>query len=364
MAKFYAGTLLVISLLATGCATTASKDAHANAPVKPQKSETTGAKIITGEKPEWVDGDILAYPRLQYMTARAEGPTEEEAALEAQAKLAHLFVVDVDALNIPMQQAIDATGFQQITNLVGPESHTVASDQAERVLNKIDAAEVWLDASQGVYHALAVLPRNTGKGYLVKEIQLLDKRTQELIDEARNGQIDPLTQAGKMAKAWRAQQLRQVFETSLRTKADLTGRGIEPKWDSDTLEQDASGLLTTLQIEATGLVDDMNAQRVAQMIRDGLKVAEIKPPVNEADYVMRGTLDAQVVGAENNWAVGGGELKLALADKVTGEVRGTKTWQVKVPGLDENAAIRRVYEKTEYMLKVNMRDILLEMSMQ
>ncbi len=362
MPKFYASTLLLISLLITGCANTAPKEIQAE-PDKPQRSEATGAKIIVGEQPEWVEGDIIAYPRLHYMTVRAQGSTEEKAANAAKAKMTRLFVVDIEKLKIPMQQALDASGFEINTTHLGDEVQTIASEQARRVLRKIKVAEVWHDAEKGVYHALATLARNTGKGYLVKQVKLLDERTLGLIKEARNANTDPLIQAGKLAKAWRVQQLRAAFQTSLK-KADLTGRGIKSEWNPDSLAQDAGGLLTTLQIEATGLAEDMNAHRVSTMLQGGLRVAGIKPPVNEPDYIMRGTLDVKIIGERNSWAVGGGELKLALTDNVTGEVRGTKTWNIEVPGLDEEAAIRRVYEKTEYMLKVNMRNILLEISMQ
>ena len=362
MAKLYTGALLVMSLIMVGCASTAPKEVEPE-PSEPQRSETTGAKIIVGEAPEWVAGDIEQYPRLHYMTARAQGTSEQEAVAAAKAKLARLFVIDVEQLNIPLKQATDASGFELNTTHLPDDTKTIASAQAERVMGKIKASEVWHDAAQGAHHALATLARNTGKGYLVKQIQLMDQRTEELVNAARSGEADPLTQAGMMAKAWRVQQLRRDFQASLK-RADLTGRGIQPSWSPTTLERDASGLLTTLQIETTGLEGDTNAEQVAYMLRGGLDVAGIKPPVNEPDYTMRGSLDAQVVGEENGWALGGGELKLALVDKVTGEVQGTIVWNVEVPGLDENAAIRRVYEKTEYMLKVKMRNILLEMSMQ
>lgn len=363
MTKLYTGTLLLISLLITfGCASTIPKEVQTE-PSKPQRSETTGAKIIIGEQPEWIEGDITAYPRLHYMTARGQGPTEEEAAKTVMAKMTHLFVLDVDKLKIPLQQAIDASGFEINTTHLDDDAQTIASEQAKRVLSKIKIAEVWLDAEKGVYHALATLARNTGKGYLVKQVKRLDKRTLALIKEARNADTDPLTQAGKMAKAWRVQQLRAAFQISLK-KADLMGRGIKSDWNPKTLAQDAGGLLTTLQIETTGLVEDLNAQRVSTMLQGGLRVAGINPPVNEPDYTMRGTLDVKIIGEKNSWAVGGGELKLALTDNVTGEIRGIKVWNIEVPGIDEKAALRRVYEKTEYMLKVNMRDILLEISMQ
>ena len=145
---------------------------------------------------------------------------------------------------------------------------------------------------------------------------------------------------------------------------DLTGRGIDAEFSLNLIRRDADNLLTTLQIEPTGLEGEANAQRVAEIIRGGLVTADLKPASKNADYVMKGTLEAAVIGERNGWALGHGKLKLVLSDKVTGAVRGTTTWEVDVPGLDENAAIRRVYEKTEYKLKKDMRNILMEMAMQ
>jgi len=145
---------------------------------------------------------------------------------------------------------------------------------------------------------------------------------------------------------------------------DLTARGIAAEYKLNLMKKDAINLITTLQIEPSGLAGEMNAARVTTMIRGGLATAGLRPTNVNSDYIMSGTLETAIIGERNGWAIGHGQLKLVLADKVTSEVRGTKTWEIEVPGLDGNAAIRRVYEKTEYKLKRDMRDLLMEMAMQ
>ncbi len=367
MARITAALMLAAAIISAGCATTPGEksDKTRQQAALDNSEQTTGsvnAKLKSGPQPEWVSGDINQYPRVQYITSRTQAKSMAEADRQALANISNLYMVDTKQFDMSTQQALDAADYELNTTHQKETAQTVAAPEVKRVLESIEIVDQWFDANTGTYHSLAAMPRNTGKGFLQNQIELLDEKTREHMNQARSNP-DPFIQAGRIAMAWRCQQLRSKLQDSMRV-ADLTGRGIEPEFDIKLLRQDVDNLLTTLQIEASALEDDEDAQQIVAILKGGLKVAGLEPTKEYADYIMRGSMETAIVGERDGWAVGYGQLKLVLADKVTGELRGTTTWEVEVPGLNENHAIRRVYEKTEYMLKVRMRDVLMEMAMQ
>lgn len=362
MARRIAATTLAAVIIYSGCTIVPnSVSQQPKAQHAPDQSESATG-IDSGPQPDWVSGESSEYPRLHYLTSRTQGDTPEQARRKALANLSAYFVVDSEAVGMSVQQAATAAGYELKRTNMGQSAPLVASPEADRVLEKIVVVAQWFDSGSNSYHALAAVPRNTAKGYLQDQIEALDEKTREYMKQARNTP-DPFVQAGKLAMAWRSQQIRAKMQDSMK-RADLTGRGIEPQFNLSLMKQDAEALLTALRIQPAGLEGEENAERVAQLIRGGLLTQDLRPAAENADYIMRGSLDAAVIGERNGWALGHGKLKLALVDKITGRVLGSTDWEVDVPGLDENAAIRRVYEKTEYMLKVRMRDVLMEMAMQ
>jgi len=357
-------TMLAIAIICTGCASSPASESKQAATPTLQSAEPVVSQptIPSGPQPTWLDGESSNYPRVDYITSRTHADTAKKASQQALANVSRHFLIDTTKYEMPVEQAIVGAGYELNTTHLPESAVTVASAEVKRVLQKLNIVEQWFDSTNNRYHALAALPRNVGRGYLDKQIKALDEKTRKYMQEARNNP-DPFVQAGKIAMAWRCQQLRGEMQSAMRV-ADLTGRGIAPEYKLNLMKEDAINLITTLQIEPSGLAGEMNAAEMTAIISGGLKTARLKPAMDNADYTMRGTLDTSIIGEKNGWAVGLGQLKLVLTDKVTGEVRGTKSWEVEVAGLNEDHAIRRVYEKTEYKIKRDMRDILMEMAMQ
>jgi len=364
MANNIAVTALAIAMLCTGCVSTPTTESNQPAKVTSQTAEKIVVQpaIDSGPPPAWIDSESKKYPRVDYITSRTQAETAEQASQQALANVSRYFLIDTSKYEMPVEQAVVGAGYEINTTNLPDSALTVAAPEVKRVLQKLKIVDQWFDSANNRYHALAALPRNAGRGYLEKKIKALDEKTREYMQAARSNP-DPFIQAGKIAMAWRCQQLRGEMQKAMRV-ADLTGRGIASKYKLSLLRNDAINLITTLQIQPSGLAGEMNAAELTNMIRGGLNTAGLHPTDINPDYLMSGTLEVSIIGERNGWAVGHGELKLVLTDKVTGKVRGTKSWQIDVPGLDENAAIRRVYEKTVYKLKKDMRDILIEMAMQ
>ena len=362
MARLFAATTLAIAIICMGCASSPAKQniADEKTPAAAIKEEPV-VVIPSGPEPGWVSGGSIGYPRVDYITSRTEAETPEQASQMAIANITRYFLIDTIELNMTPEQTAFAADYTLNTSNLDSSAQTVAPAEITRVLAKIELAAQWYDSDNNRYHALAAVPRNTSRSYLAGQIKMLDSKTETFMQEARSNP-DPLAQAGNIAKAWRCQQIRSKLQDSMRV-ADLTARGVEPRFNLKLVKKDAINLLTTLQIEASGVAGEMNAIQVTDMIKGGFKTAGIKAAEDNADYIMRGTLDTSIIGEKNGWAVGRGQLKLVLADKLTGELRGTKVWEIEVPGLTEDHAIRRVNEKTVYKLKRDMRNILMEMAM-
>ncbi len=348
---------VLISLIAPGCA--------AKTPIEQVPKEVLEAQTSTEKqapKPKWVEGESKEYPRLDYMWARAQGKSSSEATANAKNKLTKMFMVDVNEFNMSQHQAKISAGYENVEALSSSESMIVALPESQEVADKINVVDTWHDLANKTYYAYAVLPRNIGKSFLRQEISRLDTLTSELIDKSQT-ESDTFSQLGLMAKAWRAQQIREAMQKTM-TRADLTGRGIKPKWRLKDMERDMDTILKGLRIYPTGLEEDMNARLMTGILQGALKVAELTPADEaSAHYILRAVVDTSIIGEENGWAIGHGAVKVALTEKSDNKPRGATQWELQTPGLNENHAERRVLEKTEYSLKKNMRNILIDMAM-
>lgn len=102
---------------------------------------------------------------------------------------------------------------------------------------------------------------------------------------------------------------------------------------------------------------------MANLLTGGLKTAGLTPAdTGHADYLLRGKLTIDPKRLPNNWVSGQGVLHIELAEKIAGLSRGEKRWEIEMPGLDEETAVRRVTEKAEFTLKKEMRNVLLEIA--
>lgn len=359
--------IMLITFFASGCATTQAKQVTEESPepiqvaaATPQEAQPVVAKQLP--QPDWIEGESRKYPRLGYMRSRAQAKSADGAKEMAREKLAKLFMVDINTFDMSVHQAKISANYDTVEAFSDEQTHTVAHADINTILEKIEVVDHWHHIESNTHHAIAVIPRNTGKAFLRNEIRRLDEHTSQLIDQGQTDG-DPFTQLGMLAKAWRAQQVRSALQKTM-TRADLTGRGLKPKWRLKDMEKDINSVLTSLRIFPTGVDQDIYADSITHMLSGALKVAELTPSEQgPADYVISAMVDVSIIGEENGWAIGHGAIKVAFKNKAEEAPRGTKQWELQTPGLHEEHAKRRVMEKTEYMLKKNMRNILIDMAM-
>lgn len=356
MARLFTSSIIAITLLCMGCATTSqSKESVA----KPATAATPAA-AKQRPQPDWVTGESRDYPRLDYITVRAQGATAATAAEEAQGRLLRLFLVDLNQNEISERQALESAGYEINRTHQPADAATVAAPELARVIEKISVADQWHDSAANTHHALAVIARNTGLGYLRSQIQMLDTNTEGYLKLASES-TDPLTRMGTTAMAWRAQQLRAALQESMQ-QTDLTRRGIAPRWELNRLGREIDTLLVNLKIHPAGVPGDVNEASLTHALTSALKISKITPAALEkADYIISATVESSIIGEDGGWALAQGIVRLTIRDKENRE-RNHKEWTLKVPGIHEEAALRRALEKGEYTLKREMRNSLIDMA--
>ncbi len=357
MAKLFTSAIVCIALSCAGCASTKNITSASN---EPSDTKTTAA-ATPRTQPEWVTGESKTYPRLDYITTRTQGTSADAAAQQAQSKLSQMFLIDLAQYDMSERQALESAGYGINRTFQSAEAMTVAAPEIERILDKIAVVDQWYDNSSNTYHALGALARNTSLGYLRSQITMLDANTTDFLKSASENN-DPLSKMGLTALAWRSQQLRASMQESMRD-IDLTRRGIEPQWKLENLSKDINALLVNLKIFPSGVTGDVNATAISNALNSALKIADITPATKEkADYTLSATVESSIIGEKNGWAVGQGTINLTIADKKNNQ-RNHKQWNLNVPGINEDAALRRVLEKSEYSLKKEMRNNLIDMAL-
>ncbi|MDZ4261703.1 MAG: hypothetical protein U1B30_05160 [Pseudomonadota bacterium] len=357
MTRLLTSTIVFIALICSGCATSTTTSKNGVTERNNPNKSAEGAR----PQPDWVTGESKNYSRLDYITSRTQGASADAAAAQAQSRLSSMFMADLAQYDMSERQAAASGGYEINRTFQPEDGMTAATPEIERILGMIEIVDQWYDSSSNTYHALAALPRNSGLGYLRNQIQMLDANTQGFIKTAKESK-DPLTKMGQTALAWRAQQLRSSMQESMRD-VDLTRRGIEPQWQLESLRQDINNQLVNLKIYPSGVVDDANAEAIGNALTSALKVADLKPATEkQADYKISATIKSTIIGEKNGWAVGQGTISLVLSDKQNNE-RGNLQWVIEVSGINEDAALRRVMEKSEFTLKKEMRNSLLDMAL-
>ena len=359
MSRLLISSLVTIALFSAGCATTEIKESAAKE--NPGVQTTAAAPVPARPQPDWVTGESRDYPRLDYIAIRTQASSADAAAQEALGKLSRMFMVDLNQYDLSERQALESAGYEINRANQPAEAMTIAAPEIQRILDKIKVVDQWHDDKNNTDYALAVLPRNTGLGYLRSQIQMLDTNTDDYMKNADEA-TDPLTKMGMVALAWRSQQLRESLQESM-VNTDLTRHGIRPKWELKKLDKDINELLVNLNIYPSGVAGDTNEAAITDALNSALKITDITPAKKEkADYLLSATVESSIIGEENGWAVGQGKVHLTISDKANKE-RNHKDWTLKVPGINEDGALRRVLEKSEYTLKKEMRNSLIDMAL-
>ena len=290
-------------------------------------------EATTGAAPLWVDDPRLQFPRTDYLSRRGRGDSAQAAAQDAYQKIVHLYRI-AEGQRLP-----------------------------EAIENALTVAAIWHDSANQQYRAIITLRQKAAENYLRTKISELDSQTESALQAAARA-ADPFTQLGLISKALHDQKTRAGYQSAMK-KVDVTARGVPAKRDIDALKKMQEEQLTSLRIHPVGAASDVPLDVMSNMISRGLKVANIVPVAKaQADYLLKGHLSVSHAPDESGWMGGQGVLTLSLTKVGADAIINSHQWDINVIHLYPETAERRVVEKAEYLLKREMRQVLIDMAMQ
>ena len=315
-----------------------------------------GCAAIRGDSaPDWVSGKSARYPDGRYLVGRGQASDQEDARNRARADLAQVLETSVKV------ETSDVTRFSSpgLEGDKGQAESQVARQivtRTEQIVQGIQIADLWQDPKTGMHHALAVLPRQQAATALRQEIERLDAATRSYVEQARSSP-DLLLKAAAASRALENQAVRDASQKTLRV-IDITGRGVEPEFNSGRLAADLDSLLKRVRIRpqaASGADRDLEA-----MLSGALSAAGFMPGAGgDAPYALVGSLGLDDLGLIDGWHWTRGTLEVRLIEAGSGKVRGTRRWEVKASGRDKATAQRRAADQADEILKKQLRPTIL-----
>ncbi|HEY5992994.1 MAG TPA: LPP20 family lipoprotein [Gallionellaceae bacterium] len=307
------------------------------------------------KSPDWVNGDSASYKSAQYLLGRGQASTQDDAKDRARADLAKIFQVAVVASSEDVQQfRTTADGGQY----EGQSSRSI-STRTEQIVSGIQIAEIWQDPESRTYYALATLPRLQTAASLRQQIGQLDDATGNYLNQSRSN-TDLFLKIAAANNALASQRDRDVLQKSLQV-VDITGRGIEPKWNAAKLKADLDALLKRVRI-ASKVTDD-SMPGTAGIVSGALAQAGFMIETGQnPDFILQARMNLGDVSARDGWYWQRGTLEITLSEAATGRVRGTKRWDIKASATDRETAAKRALDQADAILKKELGPTLVGMA--
>ena len=306
--------------------------------------------------PDWVAGDSSQYSGAQYLLGRGQAATQEEAKDRARADLSKIFQVTVEAESEDVQK-FRAGGSEPLQY----ESQSIRriNTRTAQIIHGIQIAELWQDKSTLNFHALAVLPRLQTAASLRQQINALDEATGNHIEQSRKSS-DLFLKITAASKAADSQHERDLLQKSLQV-VDVTGRGVDAKWNAAKLKSDLEALLRRVKIAPQ--VEPGSAPGFYEVVAGALAKAGFMVDTGEnPDFILWSRLELADLGFQDGWFWKRGILEVTLSEKGTKRIRGTMRWNVKSNAPDRESAPKRALNQADLILKQELRAAIIDMA--
>jgi len=317
----------------------------------------SGCASTSPATPEWISGDSAQYKNSEYLIGRGQAATAEEAKDRARADLSKIFQVSVVSESEDIQQFRSNLG-EGKPEYEGEATRRI-STRTEQIIHGIQIAELWQDADHQLFHALAIMPRLQTAASLRQQIDQLDTATISHIEQSRN-QNDLFLKIAAANQAFETQRERTALQKSLQI-VDITGRGIDEKWNSGKLKNDLDELLKrvriTYQVTAESMPGLENVVSGA-LAQSGFMIETGQNP----DFVLQAGMQLNDLGLKDGWYWQRGVLEVTLSEKTTNRVRGAKRWNIKGNAPDRESAAKRALNQADRVLKQELRAAIIDMA--
>lgn len=306
--------------------------------------------------PDWIIGESAQYKSAQYLIGRGQASTQEEAKDRARADVAKIFQVSVDVSSEDMQRSkSDPSGAAQYEE----QTSRHISTRTEQIISGIQITKLWQDPGSGNYHVLATLPRLQTAARLRQQISELDEATRNYIEQSRK-ENDLFMKIAAASHALEAQQERDLIQKNLQV-VDVTGRGVEPQWNSAKLKSDLTELLKRVSIAPR--VAAGSPSGLVEMVSGALAQAGFMLDTSgHPQFVVQASMSLTDLGLKEGWYWQRGTLEITLSETANDRVRGTMHWNIKGNGADKTSATRRAMDQADAVLKQELGKAIINMA--
>jgi hypothetical protein len=306
--------------------------------------------------PDWIASNSARYKSEQYLIGRGHAATQEAAKDRARADVAKVFQVAVDVSSEDIQRSkSDPSGAVQYEE----QASRHISTRTDKIISGIQIAELWQDPTSGSYHVLAVLPRLRAATSLRQQIGELDEATRNYVEQSRKND-DLFLKIAAANHALEVQQEREVLQKNLQV-VDVTGRGVEPQWNSAKLKTDLFELLKRVSIAPRVAADAPSG--LAEMVAGALAQAGfILDTSDHPVFVLHASMNLTDLGLKDGWYWQRGNLEIALTEAANGRVRGTRHWSIKGNAPNKVGAVRRAMDQADAILKQELGNAIIDMA--
>jgi hypothetical protein len=307
-----------------------------------------GCATKSPTQPDWINGDSAKFKSSQYLIGRGQSSNMEDAKDRARADLAKIFQVAVAVDSEDTQSYKSDSSVADGAGQYSGESSRRITTRTDQIIRGIQIAEIYQDPVSKTQYVLAVLPRLQAASSLRQQISQLDDAVQASVDQSKNNS-DLFIKIAAASKAIDTQMEREGLQKALQV-VDITGRGVESKYNSGRLKTDMDALLKRVRIASKVL--DGSAPGFDEVVAGALSKAGFLIETGEKpDFVLKASLVLSDLGLKDGWYWQRGNLEISLSEAVSGRVRGTQRWPVKGNATDKATALRRALDEADAVLK-------------
>lgn len=307
-----------------------------------------GCATKAPSQPDWINGDSDKYKSSQYLIGRGQSSNMEDAKDRARADLAKIFQVAVAVDSEDMQSYKSDSSVAGGAGQYSGESSRRITTRTDQIIRGIQIAEIYQDKVTKTNYVLAVLPRLQAAASLRQQIGQLDDAVQASVDQSKNNS-DLFIKIAAAGKAIDTQMEREGLQKALQV-VDITGRGVESKYNSGRLKADMDTLLKRVRIASKVL--EGSAPGFDEVVSGALsKAGFLIETGDKPDFVLKASLNLADLGLKDGWYWQRGNLEISLSEAVSGRVRGTQRWSIKGNATDKATALRRALDEADAVLK-------------
>lgn len=309
-------------------------------------------------RPDWTDsGDSKKYPGSRYFTGFGTSTDLDAAKSRARSNLTDQFLVKATEAAKAEAIALRSENSQAASLVNSRRVHSIIKRRTDKIIVGSRIGGTWRGPKTKNHYALAVLARGQVTGSLRNEINRLDRATATYVKRSKRGD-DVLRQIHAASIALDAQIARGAFQRILgETHKDAPAS----TWQIANLGAVLDALLKRVRITPQ-VVDDTTGTLLTS-VQGALSAAGFRVSADDtAEFILDVNLALEDTGIRDNWYWSRGVLKLTLTERISGRSRGSISWVIKAAGRSNSDAEQRIAEKSDSLLKRQIRTSIIKLA--